>query len=49
MLVFGNAGKFVCYGINCPKGTFAPVPVVDQFGDRTAQPSSAKMLCAPSS
>jgi len=44
----GNAGKFVCYGIKCPKATFTPVPVVDQFGDRTVQPSTAKMLCAPS-
>src|SRR5437879_6073919 len=45
----GNAGKFVCYRIKCPTATFTAVPVVDQFGMRNVQPSSARMLCAPSS
>jgi len=28
----GNAGKFVCYRIKCPRTAFTPVAVADQFG-----------------
>jgi hypothetical protein len=39
--------SFICYKLKCPKGTLSPITVSDQFGTRSAQPGTAKMLCAP--
>jgi hypothetical protein len=41
------ANSFICYKLKCPKGTLAPINISDQFGTRSAQPGTAKMLCAP--
>lgn len=43
----GTPNAFVCYKVRCPRATPPAVPVEDQFGARTVQPSTAKMVCAP--
>jgi len=46
----GNAGKFLCYKIKCPKGSDVSVPAEDQFGSRSVTAKiGGKLLCAPSS
>jgi hypothetical protein len=43
----GVPNSFCCYKLKCPKATLPPQNVSDQFGTRSVQPSTAKMLCAP--
>lgn len=43
----GEARRFVCYKVKCPKQTLSGVPWTDQFGTRTLTPIGPKMVCAP--
>jgi len=43
----GSAGTFLCYSVKCPKGAPPALSMQDQFGSRTVEPKSAKVLCAP--
>jgi len=40
-------GDFLCYAIKCPKAGPFLVPFSDQFGARTVEARSAKVLCVP--
>jgi hypothetical protein len=41
------AGRFLCYKLKCPKATFAPITVADEFGTRAVTPAAPKVFCAP--
>jgi len=45
----GIPNTFLCYAVKCPKSATAlpGLNVQDQFGIRTVQPSTPKILCAP--
>jgi hypothetical protein len=43
----GRPNGFTCYKIKCPKTTFTPVTVSDQFGRRSVKPSKTQLVCAP--
>jgi len=45
----GVPNTFCCYKLKCAKATLSPQSVSDQFGTRSVTPSTAKLLCAPSS
>jgi type 1 fimbria pilin len=43
----GRPNGFTCYKVKCPKTTFTPVTVSDQFGSRSVTPSTTQLVCAP--
>jgi hypothetical protein len=43
----GRPNGFTCYKVKCPKTTFTPVTVSDQFGRRSVTPSKTQLVCAP--
>ena len=43
----GRPNGFTCYKVKCPKTTFGPVTVSDQFGSRSVTPSTTQLVCAP--
>ena len=43
----GTPSSFFCYKVKCPRLLLPPLAGTDQFGSRSVQPSTAKLVCAP--
>ena len=42
-----QSNPLLCYAVKCPKQTFGPWALTDQFGSHNVTPNVPKILCAP--